>query len=241
MQQSGAIHLHRGVVMRLLFTMIMFAAPMLADAATWSLKTTKDRLTDRPIVTYTAMSDNAFNFAFPYRGATRAQLAIRSKGNDDIDVVFLIERGQLMHDIRDGEIRVRFDDGEVEVFSTSPSTSRDSHITFLGGEPRFVERAIKAKRIRVEFAAFSNGTHVADFRFGKSLPAINSNAKPGTSPKSGAAVLEARAGRLSAREDECRKTKEFVECLERARACYQKVTSIEDEAACQDEVEQFAR
>ncbi len=228
----------------LIFLLVL---PTFCFAATWKTTTTRDRPTDSSVVAYEALSDNTFSFAFPYQGATKARLLVRDKGQKEQDVIFVIERGQLVHDVRDGEIRVRFDDGEIDTFSTSRAASRDSHIAFIGSEERFIEKASKAKRIRVEFTVFSNGTHVADFRFTKTLPMASSSKRPDTvSPPLGLESLNAKpvlgkVERLAVREDECRTKRELVECLEMVRACYGKAQSADDETDCQERVERFPR
>ncbi len=224
---------------------VILCLPAIALAASWKPSTRKDSLTDAKVLMHEAVSDNAFSFAFPYGGSTRARLLIRQNGEEQKDVIFSIERGQLMHDVRDGEIRIRFDDSETETFYTSQSASHDSHIAFIGDAQRFIDRANNANRVRIEFTAFRNGTHVADFRFSKRLPLLASagGRKPAANgpTSSGTPKIIGRAERLEAREDECRTKGEFVECLEMVRTCYQKVQSIEDEADCQERVERFPR
>jgi len=222
-------------------TFVLFFVPTVAFAAAWKATTNTDRMTDSKVTVHEAVSDNTFNFAFPYRGATRARLLARYKSDEQPDVIFAIERGQLMNDVRDGEMRVRFDDGEVETFSTSRAASHDPQIAFLNNAEHFIEKLNKAKRVRVEFTVFSNGTYVADFRFAKPLPLAPIGVRQGKNTPEIAAPIAGRAARLALREDECRGKRELVECLVMVRACYDTVQADADEGDCNDQVARFPR
>jgi hypothetical protein len=138
-----------------------------ADAAKWLYKNDVDPMTGKPSQEAGAISDNEHKMNFPYNGKNSSTLWIRRKSAAAPSVMFTIDRGQFVCD--ECTIRVRFDDDEPANFSMSRSSDRDPRIMFFVASERFIDNAVSAKRIRVEFTAFREGIRVADFKFGRPL------------------------------------------------------------------------
>ena len=213
-----------------------------ADAASWSYKSTIDKMTSQTLQLAAIASDNSLKSAPPYVGPNRVRLIVRQYPRRGFSVMLQIDRGQIV--CNDCNIRVRFDENEPELFSTSPPSDYDPQVVFLVDGDRFVERARWAKHIKVEFVAYRQGVNIGDFRVRKSLE-IASNANVLPVMPSGPIVgihpsLPEREKRLTELENYCRLQKEeFIECLVILRACYDKVETIAAEIACKESIESF--
>lgn len=115
---------------------------------------------------YTAFtsSTNTVEFDFPYSGAQHATLSLRTHPRLGKDVIIRIEKGQLLCDSYDGcTVLVRFDDAKAEGFSALPPEDHSSEILFIQNYGRFVEKMLKAKRVRIEVKVFQEGAPVFEF------------------------------------------------------------------------------
>lgn len=198
---------------------VTLLAPVVAHAASWHYETAANKLTDKSYVVASSRSDNTFSFSFPYKGNTKAALAIRNE-RDYPEVMFAIERGQLV--CSSCALVVRFDDEDPIDFGATRSNDGRTNLVFIDDGVQFALKALTAKRIRVEFVAFKEGVHVADFRF--SSPYEWKGRKSGDDIVQ-QAIADAKRFRkhgVTAKnlEERCRTDKEeLVECLTRVRAC----------------------
>lgn len=137
-----------------------------ASASTWRYQEEKDKLTDQKTRRASTASDNSFRFSFPYSGVNRGRIDVRLQ-RDETDVIFGIERGQFV--CNDCALLVRFDANPPERYTVSGTSDRSANILFVDRAQDFIDSAMKAKRIRVEFVAYQEGVQVADFSFAKPL------------------------------------------------------------------------
>lgn len=106
---------------------------------------------------------NEISFEFPYRGAQRATLWLRSHPKHGKDVMLSVQRGQFLCDIGGCTVAVRFDEGRVQSFSAAGPADHSTTTLFLSGHDRFVSAAKRSKRVAIEATFFREGTRVFKF------------------------------------------------------------------------------
>jgi hypothetical protein len=112
----------------------------------------------------TVESMNTVSFAFPYNGAQNGRLTLRTDPRNGKDVIFRIEKGQILCTSYDGcTVQVRFDDDQPTSFSASTAADHSSDIVFLNDYSRFVAKMRKAKPVRLSLDIYQNGRPVFDF------------------------------------------------------------------------------
>jgi hypothetical protein len=110
------------------------------------------------------LSTNTVEFDFPYRGAQRATLTLRSHPRYGKDVIVSIERGQfLCRSYSACSVLIRFDDEEPATYSAVGPADHSSTHLFIQGHSRFMGRLLKAKRVRISATVFQQGSPVFDF------------------------------------------------------------------------------
>ena len=136
-------------------------------AAKWSYSSSTDDMTGGTSRYARISSENTVEFDFPYEGTQRARLTLRTHPSYGRDVMFSIERGQLMCPSYDGcTVRVRFDDGAPQSWSASPASSRNSTLIFINGHDRFVERLRRAQIVRIQPRVYQEGNPIFEFEVG---------------------------------------------------------------------------
>jgi hypothetical protein len=193
-------------------------------AREWSRRIVKDELTDEKTAIAKVASHNTFRFAFPYHGNTKAYLYVIDDAASP-GVLFGLDRGQILCST-DCTLVARFDDGEPVALGARHMFDHDSRGVVLSDPRGFLAQAIKAKRVRIGFTAYREGTPVAEFRYSKPPPiskatrdAIASATKP--PPRDDGADIIAGS---------CHKATEPAQCWQAVREC---VKNGNDAATCE--------
>lgn len=130
----------------------------------WVYHASEDAMTSKPIRSATVRSNNTFQFGFPYSGTQRATLSIRRHPRWGNDVIFKIEKGQILcSSYGDCRIRVRFDDGTVRTLRGNPPSDNSTETAFIPGYNDFLRRMQNAKLVRVEVDIYQEGPLTAEF------------------------------------------------------------------------------
>lgn len=109
-------------------------------------------------------STNTANFSFPYSGAQHATLILRTHPKHGKDLIFQIEKGQILSSSYDGsKVLVRFDDGEPVKFKVMPPADHGSTSVFIQDYYGFVKKMLKAKRVRISANVYKEGSPMFEF------------------------------------------------------------------------------
>lgn len=109
-------------------------------------------------------SSNTVAFGFPYQGPQRGRLSLRTHPRHGKDVIFQIEKGQILcRSYEDCIILIRFDDGAAEKFSAVGAADNSTETIFIRNYSRFVQRMLAAKRVRLAVSIYQQGEPVFDF------------------------------------------------------------------------------
>ena len=109
-------------------------------------------------------STNFVEFGFPYVGPQKARLALRNSPRHGKDVIFSIERGQLLCRSYDGcDVLVRFDEAEAETFEGSAPADSSTEVVFINDYNRFFDKMRKANRVKISINVFQQGAPVFEF------------------------------------------------------------------------------
>jgi hypothetical protein len=138
-------------------------------AAQWKYATDTDEMSGSKVVTATVDSSDSLRLQSPYAGMNKGRLIVRNHPRHGLDVLFLVQKGQIMCRSSSCEVVVRFDENEPETFPGSPSADHSTNVVFIGNQERFIELARSAKRIRVQVAYFRNGLQILNFQSAKAL------------------------------------------------------------------------
>lgn len=117
-------------------------------------------------ITYHAqtLSTNTVNFDFPYAGSQHARLTLRDDPRYGKDLIFNIEKGQLLcHSYEDCTVLVRFDDDKATNYSAVGAADNSTETIFIRNYGRFVEKMLKAKRVRISMNIYQEGAPIFEF------------------------------------------------------------------------------
>ena len=136
-------------------------------AAKWSYDTSEDAMTSKIKRRASIESENTVSFAFPYQGEQHGTLILRDHPTHGRDVMFSIERGQLLcRSYEDCQIRVRFDGGSPQRWSAIGPSDNSSTLIFLRNEVRFIQLLRKSKVVRLQVPVYQQGEPVFEFNVG---------------------------------------------------------------------------
>ena len=140
-------------------------------AKTWEYSEKEDEMDGGKKRWASLQSDNYINMDFPYEGNTYATLCVRYMKKWGTDVYVKIERGQISGNKFNGTnyVRIKFDEGTPVKYTYEEAGDGSPEIVFLRNPKGFIDKAKKAKKIKVEVPLFQEGIRVFDFSVDESL------------------------------------------------------------------------
>ncbi len=135
-----------------------------AAAAPWSYYHNDDPMSKGKTHTATLSSSNTVEFDFPYGGKQHGRLTLRTDPKYGKDVIFRIEKGQILCPSYDNcTVLVRFDDEDASRYTAVGAADNSSETIFIRNYSRFVGKMMKAKRVRISMNIYQQGSPVFDF------------------------------------------------------------------------------
>lgn len=140
-------------------------AQRLADK--WSYRVNEDPMTSRKSRYAVIESENTVDFDFPYQGPQHGTLTLRDHPTYGRDVIFSIERGQILCQSYDAcQIRVRFDNSNPERWNAVGPSDNSSTSIFIQNQARFVQKLRAAKMVRLQVPVYQQGEPLFEFQVG---------------------------------------------------------------------------
>jgi len=140
-------------------------AQRLADK--WTYRISEDAMTSRKSRYGVIESEDTVDFGFPYQGPQHGTLTIRDHPTYGHDVIFSIERGQILcQSYDDCLIRVRFDNGSPEKWNAVGPSDNSSTSIFIRNQARFVQKLRAAKVVRLQVPVYQEGEPLFEFQVG---------------------------------------------------------------------------
>lgn len=129
----------------------------------WYYHASEDLMTSKKNLIARVQSSNSFEFDFPYQGRQKAHLTIRKHPQYGRDVIFYIEKGQIICSSYSCPIVVRFDDGRAINVKGSEPEDGSTEVVFLPLYDTMMRRLSSASTVRIQFQVFQQGSYVAEF------------------------------------------------------------------------------
>jgi hypothetical protein len=110
------------------------------------------------------ISSNTVEFKFPYSGEQHGRLNLRIDPKYGKDVIFSIEKGQILcHSYEDCSVLVRFDEEPAMKFSGVGSADNSTESVFIRNYDKFTSKLAKAKIVRISTNIYQEGAPVFEF------------------------------------------------------------------------------
>lgn len=130
----------------------------------WDYNEHEDQMTSKKIISANTFSINTINLDFPYRGQQHGKLTLRNHPRYGKDIIFRIEKGQIICDSFDEcNVLVRFDDKEPQLYKAIGSDDNDFTILFIKNYQKFVENMLKSKKLLINVSIFGNAYNTFEF------------------------------------------------------------------------------
>lgn len=130
----------------------------------WRYAVDEDPMSGSKLYTAVVKSTNSVSFGFPYAGEQKGTFMLRAKSGGKKDVMFYIERGQILCPAYQGcSALVRFDDDKPVRFKASGPSDHSSETIFLADYGKFLARLKKANRVRLAIEIYQNGAPAFEF------------------------------------------------------------------------------
>lgn len=133
-------------------------------SAKWEYETEDEKMAQGVVKYAKIESINTVNFDFPYQGPQHGRLTLRTHPRWGKDVIFNIEKGQLLCDIVDGaSVLVRFDNGKPQTFHATGPADHSTTSLFIRDYGRFVAALKTSKKVYIETKVYQEGNQVFEF------------------------------------------------------------------------------
>lgn len=130
----------------------------------WNYVAREDTMTGGTTYTASVSSSNTVNFGFPYSGEQNAHLTLRSDPKYGKDIIFSIEKGQILcHSYEDCSVLIRFDDEKPRTFSGVGPADNSSETVFIRNYEGFITKLQRAKTVRISTNIYQQGAPVFEF------------------------------------------------------------------------------
>ena len=130
----------------------------------WTYSRHKDAMTSGESVQAVVRSSNTHDLGFPYAGPQRATLVVRRHPKHGNDIIFSIERGQLLcSTYGDCPVRLRFDENPARTLKGNEPADHSTETIFVPGYRDFVSRLTRSKKLLVEANIYQQGAPVWEF------------------------------------------------------------------------------
>lgn len=134
------------------------------EPTTWAYEQQKDPMSGG--ITYYAQvqSKNSVELDFPYTGQQKGTLVIRNHPTHQKDIIFLIDRGQILCNSFQGcQVSIKFDNNPpIKVDASGPDDHSNQSI-FLGQYNQLMKNIMTSKTMLIEVDFFQQGSHVFEF------------------------------------------------------------------------------
>jgi uncharacterized protein YcfJ len=130
----------------------------------WSYSHVADAMSKGATHDAVVLSTNTVEFKFPYAGGQHASLDLRTNPRYGRDVIFAIEKGQILcRSYEDCTVLVRFDDEQATNYLAIGAADNSTETIFIRNYDRFVGKMTKAKRVRISTNIYQEGAPVFEF------------------------------------------------------------------------------
>ncbi|WP_156401542.1 hypothetical protein [Duganella sp. Root1480D1] len=130
----------------------------------WDYTASEDKMSGGTTYFASVKSTNTVNFDSPYRGEQHATLDLRIDPKYGKDMIFSIERGQLLcRSYQACSVLVRFDNGKPTKYSANGPSDHSSKTLFISNYDQFLNSMKKAKIVRISPEVYQNGNPVFEF------------------------------------------------------------------------------
>ncbi len=130
----------------------------------WQYDKSDDDMGKGAIHQASVLSVNTVNFDFPYSGEQHANLMLRTHPRYGKDIVFRIEKGQVLcNSYEDCTVLVRFDNEKATNYTAIGAADNSTETIFIRNYSRFIEKMLKAKRVRISVNIYQEGAPVFEF------------------------------------------------------------------------------
>lgn len=135
-----------------------------ASASQWVYGNGEDKMTGKKTFHAIVESTNTVSFSSPYEGEQHATLTIRDNPKYGKDIIFRIEKGQILcHSYNDCNVLVRFDEESPSTYSANPPSDNSSETIFISNYKRFADKINKAKLVRISPTIYQEGNPIFEF------------------------------------------------------------------------------
>lgn len=130
----------------------------------WEYSQNEDKMSGSTTYHVYIPSTNTVEFDFPYSGEQHAILSLRDSPRHGKDVIFRIEKGQILcNSYEDCSVLVRFDDEKATNYSAIGAADNSTETIFIRNYGKFVEKMRKAKLVRISTNIYQQGAPVFEF------------------------------------------------------------------------------
>lgn len=130
----------------------------------WSYHQSEDSMGKGGIYQAQVLSSNTVEFEFPYAGKQHARLSLRTHPRYGKDLIFSIQKGQILcRSYEDCIVLIRFDDEEAVKYNAGGADDNSTETIFIRNYGKFVDKMLKARRVRIAANIYQEGAPVFEF------------------------------------------------------------------------------
>ena len=131
----------------------------------WAYREEKDEMRGAETRFATDTSENSIDLPFPYSGGSSAEITLRRRQKDGLQVIFSVTKGQILcTSYSPTHLDIKFDKGPVRHFECSSASEGDSTVAFLEDPASFTKQVRKASNVIIEAPLYKAGREQWSFK-----------------------------------------------------------------------------
>ena len=134
------------------------------EAASWIYDTSENEMGEKTIYAK-IVSENTINMSFPYNGGSTGNIIIR-KRQSNLDILFIVSKGQIDTDYQGTFTRVKIDDENPRRYLMNETSDGSTETIFFTNAEALLRKIKMGKRMVVEVPFYQNGQQQFVFNIG---------------------------------------------------------------------------
>lgn len=129
----------------------------------WTYEEISDRMQGGKARYASIRSSNSLLFTAPFGGETKAELQIRQRPSDGLNILFSVPKGLIVCS-PNCVVKVKFDDRAPIKFKAVQPTDFSHKAIFIDSEAKFVKELKKSNIVLIEVTYYGAGAQIAEFK-----------------------------------------------------------------------------
>lgn len=143
---------------------LVVASEIQKEKSSWEYSKDLDKISGKMTSSASSDSLNSHQLNFPYAGGTTGSLIIRKHPRYGNDVIFSINKGQILCGIHECTVTIKFDNRPPKTYTAVPPSDHSSTYLFIKPTAKLKKEISQAQSVTIEVEFYQSGSRTFEFK-----------------------------------------------------------------------------